>query len=163
MAALSRCAGGAAQEPRSVSGDSAALEAAYRRAIYEFEDADGPHRLVVGEATAALDRALVTFGTTTAARLTAANPGSEPRKSEAMNAAENRRLADDLARRGLRWLGCWSDAPEGGWREEGFLVFGIAREDAVALGGAYRQCGILWCQQAAPVELIMLQRDGAAF
>lgn len=139
-----------------MSGDRAALEAAYRGAIYEFEDTHGPHKLVVGEASVALDRALTVVGTTTAARLTAANPGSEPPKSDAVNAAENRRLVDEVARRGLRSLDCWSDAPEGGWREEGFLVLGIAREDAVALGRAYRQCAILWCRRGAPVELIML-------
>lgn len=139
-----------------MSGDTAALEAAYRGAIYEFGDEHGRHRLIVGRASEALDRALAAAGATTAARLTAANPGSEPRKSDTGNAIENRRLADDLARRELRWLDCWSDAPEGGWREEGFLVLGIAREDAVGLGRAYRQCGILWCRRGGPVELIML-------
>lgn len=133
-----------------------ALERAYREAIYILDAPEGRRRLVVGAKDPMLDRLLAAEGVATAARLTAANPGSAAELPAEVNAAANRRLADDLVRRGLRWLGCRSAAPDGSWPEEGFLVLGIARAEAEALGRAYGQSGILWCARGQPIELVML-------
>ena len=153
MAGLSRGAGEAGQEPRSVSE---ALARAYRNAVYTIETAEGPHTLTVDIKDVVLDRLLDAHGVATAARLTAANPGSAAELSPEVNAAANRRLADDLARRGLRWLDCASAAPDGTWREEGLLVLGIRRDEAEALARVYGQSGFLWFERGRPVDLVML-------
>ncbi len=87
--------------------------------------------------------------------LTAYNPRSMllPRR---VNDARHQVLRELLV------LGCYrvehcvgfDDEPEGVWREPAWLAHGIAREEALLFGRAFRQNTIIYCQNARP-ELIV--------
>ena len=64
--------------------------------------------------------------------------------------------------RDLLILGCYrvehcvgfDEEPEGMWREPGWLVHGISREESIAFGRTFRQNSIVFCRNARP-ELII--------
>ena len=60
----------------------------------------------------------------------------------------------------------WAQAPDGRWREPGWLVAGIADADLVRLAREFGQVGVLAWRAGEPVRLRMLmprplQADGA--
>lgn len=132
------------------------LERAYRRARYVAALPGGEEVLAVGRVSVAIDRFLAAHGVAMAARLTAANPGSERELPAAVNAAANEQLAADLDRLGTARLPCRSVGPAGEWPEDGFLALGLARAAAHRLARAYGQKGYLWIEAGRPVELVML-------
>lgn len=132
------------------------LARAYQEARYVAALPDGEEVLVVGQVSGALDRLLVAQGIAAAARLTAANPGSERELPAAVNAAANRRLAADLDGLGAARFPCRSAGPAGEWPEEGFLALGLARAEADRLAHRYGQKGYLWIEAGRPIELVML-------
>jgi hypothetical protein len=110
--------------------------------------------LRIGERSAPLDRLLEAAGARSAAFVTAANPHSEPRPA-GQNLAALARLEGDLAPwRVLRGEGRSAD---GKWREPSLLVIGIAREEAQALGRRYGQNAIVFVEQGAAAELVLLE------
>lgn len=129
------------------------LEQAYRAAVYRLEDG---HRVNVGARDPVLDSIFRQRGVATAARLTAANPGSVEPLADAINAEANSRLVRDIDDAGLAHIRCGSSDAAGDWAEEGFLVFGIRLENAKTLGRKYGQRGILWMEEGQPVTLVML-------
>ncbi|WP_162914937.1 DUF3293 domain-containing protein [Desertibaculum subflavum] len=132
------------------------LERAYRDARYVAALPEGEEVLAVGQASGALDRLLATHGVATAARLTAANPGSGRELAAAVNAAANEKLAADLDRLGDARLPCRSAGPAGEWPEEGFLALGLNRAEADRLARRYGQKGYLWIEAGRPVVLVMM-------
>src|SRR3954453_23959364 len=64
--------------------------------------------------------------------------------------------------RDLLVLGCYrveqcvgyEEEPEGVWREPGWLVHGIEREEALAFGRVFRQNVVLYCRSGRP-ELVV--------
>jgi hypothetical protein len=85
--------------------------------------------------------------------VTAENPRSEPDSAE-RNAARMRALENDL--RGYRTLrGRGEPAAGSTWKaEESFLVLGIDRAAAIALGRKYGQNAIVFGERGRPAELI---------
>lgn len=114
-------------------------------------------RLVIriGEASVALDELL--GAAQRAAFLTAANPRSDPRSEE-----ENRRrlfkLRQALDERTLRYLEGEGRESNGSWKESSFLIFGIAREEAIRLARRFEQSGFVWCEAGKAPELVLVEK-----
>jgi hypothetical protein len=49
--------------------------------------------------------------------------------------------------------------PGGGWSEPSFLVIGIYRSNAEALGQLFEQNAIVFCELGKPPELIILEKS----
>lgn len=117
------------------------LLAAYRAAEYVVREPRIVFR--IGEPNAALDALVGPAGG--AAFVTAANP-----RSERVSDEENRRrlsaLRQALDAEGRRHVDAEGRDPEGAWPgEPGFLVLGMACDDALALARRFAQNAIVWC------------------
>jgi hypothetical protein len=75
--------------------------------------------------------------------LTAYNPGSQPLSQEE-NQRRHRQLESEIQRLGLAYTPSLSTSPEGTWAEEGFAVFAIGLEEALALGRKFEQQAVVW-------------------
>lgn len=131
----------------------ASLEAAYRAARYLLP---GPPALslAIDRAEPGLDALLARHGVATAAVITAANPGSQPR-SEAENAAAHQQLLARLAQRGLRTIPSTGRDPAGLWPDEaGALVLGVGAPEAASIARAFGQNALVWCARGAPPRLV---------
>ena len=111
--------------------------------------------LRIGEPNPALDGLLESRGVRTAAFVTASNPGSKPRTREENRAANDKLLESQrlLSRACLEGEG---RAPDGSWAERSFLVLGIPRGEAEALGRAHGQNAIVFCEKGRPPGLVVL-------
>jgi hypothetical protein len=112
-----------------------ALSQVYRAAVYEA----GGVAFTLSEKPAGL----VPFGGRSFAVVTAHNPGSRP-LSERENARRHRRLERLLRARGHDLAASVNRSPDGGWREEGFVVYGIALEEALDIGRRFGQKAIVY-------------------
>jgi hypothetical protein len=132
---------------------SAQLEA-YQKADYVvFAD-----RLVVlriGEPNPELDELIVAEGATTAAFISAANPRGEKR-ADTENGVANAALQSFVSAAGYPHY--WGEGrdPFGSWAEPSFLVIGIYRANAEALGQLFEQNAILFCEAGRAPELIVV-------
>jgi len=128
----------------------------YRKAEYVvFAD---PHIVMrVGEKNAQLDALVSAEGATTAAFVTAANPRGE-RRSDMENGVANAALQNFVAAAGYPHF--WGEGrdPRGGWSEPSFLIIGIYRANAEALGQLFEQNAIVFCELGRPAELIVLEK-----
>lgn len=88
--------------------------------------------------------------------MSAFNPYSQPANA-ADNDAANARLRDELQGLGLEFLDAVGSDPAGKWQEPSFLVLGMPREQAEALGKAYRQNAIVFAGADAIPELVLLR------
>jgi hypothetical protein len=137
----------------------------YRDSLYAFRDADAGWRRFAldapcGEPTADLEAARRTLGLGDDLTLiTAWNPDSEE-QPEDWNRAANERLAADLRAAGVRFQDAYGASLPGtdpAWREDGFALRGVGREEAVAWGRRFGQralvrvdadgCGLLFCAE----------------
>ena len=134
---------------------SEALLSAYRTALYEIDGPMARITLRVGEPAPALDDLLEQAGLRAWAYLTAWNPRSRPLAIEE-NERRQAALERSLAMRGLRILRGRGRAPDGRWSEESVLALGLARADALALGRAWDQAGILVGVRGGAPELVLL-------
>lgn len=91
-----------------------------------------------------------------AAFMTAFNPYSQP-SDDAQNAAANGRLRKELDSLGFDVLEAVGSDPAGNWKEPSFLVLGVSRDQAKALGSAYRQNAIVFADADAAPELLLLR------
>jgi hypothetical protein len=119
--------------------------------------ADRQFVLRVGEPSAVLDELMRTEGATTAAFLTAANPRGEQR-SDTENGVANAALQNFVATAGYPHY--WGEGrdPFGSWAEPSFLVIGIYRANAEALGQLFEQNAIVFCEIGRAPELIVLDK-----
>lgn len=127
---------------------------AYRRSDYIVH---APERVVfrIGEPSAALDALMQAEGAGTAAFITAANPGSEPRPA-GENAAANAALEKFIAAAGYPHFRGEGRDPQDSWCEPSFLVIGIYRANAESLGRLFAQNAIVFAELGRPPELILL-------
>jgi hypothetical protein len=129
---------------------------AYRNAEYVvFADAHVVIR--VGERNPRLDALISAEGAKSAAFVTAANPRGEPR-SDMENGVANAALQNFVAAAGYPHF--WGEGrdPDGSWSEPSFLVIGIYRANAEALGQLFEQNAIVFCEVGQPPELIVLEK-----
>ena len=133
------------------------LLAAYRNAEYVvFADAHVVMR--VGEKNAQVDALISAEGATSAAFVTAANPRGESR-SDMENGVANAALQNFVAAAGYPHF--WGEGrdPGGSWAEPSFLIIGIYRANAEALGQLFEQNAIVFCEIGKPPELIILEKN----
>lgn len=113
--------------------------------------------LRVGEHAAALDALMSAHGQASAAFITAANPRGEKR-SDGENGAANAALESYVAAAGhAHYRGEGRDR-RGGWSEPSFLVIGISRASAEALGQLFEQNAIVFCELGRAPELVVLEK-----
>ena len=126
----------------------------YKKAEY-VAFADELVVLRVGEPSAALDALMQAEGARTAAFVTAANPHGELRSAEE-NGVANAALQNFIAAAGYPHF--WGEGrdPQGSWSEPSFLVIGIYRANAEALGQLFEQNAIVFAEMGRPPELILL-------
>lgn len=128
----------------------------YLSTVYELPTPAGPLRASLdGDSKSTASAVLPDVLNRQFAVLTAYNPRSMllPRR---VNEARHVVLRDLLI------LGCYrvehcvgyEEEPEGLWREPGWLVHGIDRDEAISFGRVYRQNTIVFCQGGRP-ELIV--------
>lgn len=114
--------------------------------------------LRVGEKSSALDELIKAEGATTAVFVTAANPRGEKR-SEKENGVANAALQSFVQAAGYPHF--WGEGrdPFGSWAEPSFLVIGIYRANAEALGQLFEQNAIVFCEIGRAPELIILRGE----
>ena len=129
---------------------------AYRNADYVVF-ADRTVVLRIGEPNAELDALIAAEGATTAAFVTAANPRGEGRSDEE-NGVANAALQSFVAAAGYPHF--WGEGrdPFGSWAEPSFLVIGIYRANAEALGQLFEQNAIVFCEAGKAPELVILEK-----
>ena len=130
---------------------------AYRNAEYVvFAD---PHVVMrIGEKNAQVDALISAEGAKTAAFVTAANPRGEKR-SDMENGVANAALQNFVSAAGYPHF--WGEGrdPKGTCAEPSFLVIGIYRNNAEALGQLFEQNAIVFCELGRPPELIILEKS----
>lgn len=114
--------------------------------------------LRIGKKNAELDELIKAEGATTAAFVTAANPRGEKR-SEKENGVANAALQSFVQAAGYPHF--WGEGrdPFGAWSEPSFLVIGIYRANAEALGQLFEQNAIVFCEVGRAPELIILRGE----
>lgn len=132
------------------------LRRKYEETEYRVLRDGGPFVLALGRPSAELARLYRERGAATAAFITAFNPYSQPATAQ-QNDAANARLREELARLGLDFVEALGSDPAGHWQEASFLVLGIGREQAEALGRAYRQNALVFAAADAVPELVLLR------
>jgi hypothetical protein len=129
---------------------------AYRNADYVvFGERNVVFR--IGVPSAELDELLAAETAKTAAFITAANPGGE-RRSDAENGVANAALQSLISAAGYPHF--WGEGrdPYGSWAEPSFLVIGIHRDNAEALGQLFEQYAIVFCELGQAPQLIVLEK-----
>jgi hypothetical protein len=135
---------------------SPATVLAYRQTHYRVFGSV-PAVLQVGVHCASLLRLYQLHHTDCAAFVTACNPQGE-RLDAACNVQRQAALAQEIARQGRVACDGVGEHPSGGWpAEPSFLVLGLARSAAQALGSQFAQNAILWTAADAVPELILLR------
>ena len=114
--------------------------------------------LRVGKKNAELDELITSEGATTAAFITAANPRGEKR-SDTENGVANAALQSFVSAAGYPHF--WGEGrdPFGSWSEPSFLVIGIYRANAEALGQLFEQNAIVFCEVGRAPELVILRGE----
>lgn len=129
----------------------AALLRAYRET--EYRVAGGP-TLHIGAPSPGLARLLSDRSVRCAAFVTACNPRSRLLEAP-LNAQRQEALRGVLEAQGWRYLAGVGVHPDAGWPpEESFLVLGIARRAAQALGTRFEQNAVVWCGADAVAQLL---------
>ena len=130
---------------------------AYKQADYVvFSDLQVVLR--VGEKNAALDELIKTEGATSAAFVTAANPRGDKRP-DTENGVANAALQSFVSAAGYPHF--WGEGrdPFGSWAEPSFLIIGIYRANAEALGQLFEQNAIVYCELGHAPELVILGEE----
>lgn len=87
--------------------------------------------------------------------VTAWNPASSP-QPDAANEEADTRLRARLDRLGAARVPAWAQAPDGRWREPGWLLADLPLHELDALAREFGQAGTLCWSQGEPVRLRML-------
>lgn len=136
----------------AMQDDPVALARAFARARYRAELGGPAIEFGVGESAAAIEARLPA---SEYAFITAwnAHAASHPVRD---NAEADDELVARLDALGVDYRRTWAQAPDGGHREAGWLIAGLAAERADALGRDFGQAGILAWTAGEPVALRML-------
>jgi hypothetical protein len=96
-------------------------------------------------------------GAKSAAFITATNPRGEKR-SDAENGVANAALQNFVSAAGYPHF--WGEGrdPYGSWAEPSFLIIGIFRANAEALGQLFEQNAIVFCELGRAPELVLLEK-----
>ncbi len=129
---------------------------AYRQTHYRVEGRPS-FILRIGVASTELVRLYKTFHSESAAFITACNPRSQ-RLDAATNTSRHDRLTQDLSAAGRVFLPGVGEHPDIDWPgESSYLVFGLSRDEAIALGRRYEQNAVVWCGEDTVPELVLLR------
>lgn len=134
------------------------LRCVYEAALYEVLGGDG-FVLRVGRYSAGLADLFRLRGCTSAAFLTAYNPGSVKYTDTANEAAQHEleKLLKELGIPFMQAIGKDSD-PTSDWQgEKSVLALGLTNTQAVEIAAKFNQMAILWCPASATPELQMLK------
>ncbi len=135
--------------------DASTLKA-YRETEYGVED-DAPFYLSIGRFSEPLARLQARHGVDCSAYLTACNPFGRL-AGAGFNARRQRQLADDLRGMNRLFLSGAGRHPNGTWPPEpSFLVLGLTRGEARALGDKYEQNAVVCCGPRAVPRLVLLR------
>ena len=116
-----------------------------------------PLTLNIGVANAGLAALHKTHSVESSAYVTACNPFSQALNDSA-NDARQAVLVRELQQHGLTFIKGIGQHPTNGWSgEQSFLVLGLSREKARMLGARHEQNAIVWCDQDAISELVLLR------
>lgn len=89
--------------------------------------------------------------------ITAWNPGSEP-VSSARNLKQNSMLEKIITQKQYIYFEAKGIPHQQGWQpEDSFLILGITRDDAAALGREFNQRAILYGRGAEPPQLLFME------
>ena len=132
------------------------LLASYRNIDYQVHGKH-PFALKIGQASELLLRLFKQHRCDCAALITACNPYSQ-KLAPSVNAQRHLDLMTDLASRSLisiEGIGIGQDPDWPG--EASCLIFGLALEASRVLGHKFNQNAIVWCDQEAMPELVLLR------
>ncbi len=130
------------------------LDELYRATDYESSQAGVTLR--AGQPSEAMLRLTSSFQEKGYAFITAWNPGSEP-VSSAWNRKQNSLLEEQLTRKRYIYFEGKGIPHTEGWNpEESFLILGITKEDAIALGREFSQNAILYGSGGNAPELLFI-------
>lgn len=129
---------------------------AYLETDYQVQ-AEVPIALRIGVANALLATLHKSHRVDSSAFITACNPFSLP-SDELANVERQSALASELKFRSLIFVDGLGLHPSGNWpAEPSYLVFGVSREAAKALGVRFEQNAIVWSGADAVPELVLLR------
>ena len=129
---------------------------AYLETEYRVE-ADVPLTLRIGTACPLLAAMHKAHRVECSTFITACNPFSTP-FDDALNMERQAVLAKELTRRGLTFMEGIGQHPSNLWQgEPSFLVLGVSKEAAKALGTRHEQNALVWIGPSAVPELILLR------
>ncbi|WP_386669758.1 DUF3293 domain-containing protein [Lysobacter korlensis] len=132
--------------------DATDLARAYAAADYAVELDGRTVALRVGEFATELESSL------TARRyafITAWNPASSPRAGRENEVADGQ-LRERLDGHGAKRIPAWAQAPDGRWREQGWMVLDLPAGDLDTLARDFGQAGTLQWARGEPVCLRMM-------
>jgi Protein of unknown function (DUF3293) len=131
----------------------AALTIAYEQAIYEVYDGQETIEIKIGQNCPRLDSLIAHSDYPTWALITAANPYSQP-LSARENQRRDRRLSKHLKGLQLSLIPAMGKDPTGIWTPEpSWLILGIARPNAIAIGQKFEQNAIVYGELNQAAEL----------
>src|SRR5262245_11207856 len=134
---------------------SAKLLEAYRNAEYVVS-AEPELVFRIDEPSPGLDELMASYEADTAAFITAANPRGE-RKTDEENKFASEQLHLAAAFSGYNLEPGEGRDPQKRWpAEPSWLILGISREDARAVGEQFEQNAIVFCEKGRPPELVVL-------
>jgi Protein of unknown function (DUF3293) len=131
------------------------LLAAYEKTDYAVFGEPGLV-LRIGERNPDLDELLEAEGASSAAFITAANPGGR-RRSAWENEIANAALVESQTQAGFACFEGEGRNSDGSWTEKSVLVVGIPRGDAEIVGRAFGQNAIVFVERGGPPELLLLE------
>jgi len=129
---------------------------AYRGAHYSFKLACQTVEFRIGQTCAPLAALIAQHRSPSAFCITAWNPLGQEVSREQNDAAQDILLAT-LHNEAPTFLPASGYDPNGTWAEPGFLVFGLTRAQAVALGRRFRQNALVWSEPDGVPELLLLR------
>lgn len=130
------------------------FEELYKKAQYTVFT-PSPIAFRVNQICPEIDQVMMKAKVTEAAFLTAWNPRSELMEKQVNDLAQNQ-LQNEFIEGSLPYLFGYGQDPQGTWKEESFLVLGIEREWACAMGKKYGQNAIVWLEIGQEPQLILL-------
>jgi len=125
---------------------------AYEETDYTVSD-DPPLVLHVGEQNDDARILLASFGVSTAAFLTASNPGSE-KLSEEEKLDRQMELLSEIEARRLNYLVGYGE--RGDWREYSYLILGLDEQDASNLALQFDQNAYVWLDDSGTPKLVTM-------